>query len=450
LFYSSVFLVGTGLFVFTYSFLTDYYTGAFLGSMFAVLSIICMLFIYKDYLYTAKLLWGIGTPLLIIIAPVFYSVHKTSTLFSLGDALIGAALFVIYSFHEKHEKLGMWICIVLFMLSIIFYDQIIIHHSVPGLDYSFVANNYIHFKVTQVFHFISLVYLILLVKISKGNIEKKLAEQIIRFKEFTANLLRLSKTKSVHSGIISESLKEIAPFAAINLNVSRVSIWEYDEEIQAIKSLVCYDGSKHTFLDPIILYRKDFPVYFSHLLSEKMIVADNASENEKTSEFKESYLIPNAIKSMMDFPFFIDGKFKGIMCCEEQRNEKTWTEIDILFAQTITMYISIIFYCANRKEQNDTLKNINSKILNENDSLLNDLDWKSQNLAQMRNFLNDLSFKNAHHLRGPLSRILGLLFLYKKDDAPENRELYVEYISQSATEMDQIIREIGQVLNSRI
>ncbi|HTC00354.1 MAG TPA: GAF domain-containing protein [Ferruginibacter sp.] len=462
LFYSALFLIGTGFFVFSYSYLIKYDTGVFLGLSFALLSLICMGFIRYNYIFTAKLLWGIGTPLLIIVSTALFHVKKNSSILSLGDALIGAALFVIYSFHEKREKWGMWLCIILFTVCILFYDQVIINNSDPRIDYSFVTDNYLHFKLTQIFHFISLVYLVLIVKGSKERIEIKLADNIIRFKQFTENMLKLSKNKKVHSGILIESLIEIIPFLATNLNVSRVSIWEYNEDLEAIQCLVCYDdGAQKKITEGGILFKKDFPVYFSHLLSEKMIVADNAAENIKTSEFKVSYLIPNLIKSMMDFPFFVDGKFKGILCYEEQRCEKKWTETDILFAQTLSMYISIIFYCHIRKEQNtklaelseslkiqnQKLNSINRKIISENDILLTDLDWKNKDIEQMRSLLNDLSFKNSHHLRGPLSRILGLLHLYSTDPNKDNKELYIEYLKKSAIELDIIIKEIGLELN---
>jgi hypothetical protein len=227
--------------------------------------------------------------------------------------------------------------------------------------------------------------------------------------------------------------------------------------------LLSYNAHDGQYAYEGILYEKDYPVYFKHLLSEKMIVASDAENDGKTKEFTENYLKPNAIKSMMDIPFFIDGKFKGIICCEEQRDVKKWNEIDILFAQTITMYISIVFYCAMRKEQNYSLEvlteslrqqnqklnSINYKILSDNGSLINDLDWKSKNLSEIKTFLSDLSYRNAHHLRAPLSRILGLVYLYTNDPDIESKDSYMEFISQSAYEMDRIIREISDELNRK-
>lgn len=447
--YSAYFLIGTGLLIGLNSLFLHHPTSRFLGASFSLLSFVCLLFIYKNKLYISKMLWGIGTPLLIVSAPLFSTVEKSSTVLSYGYALVGASLFVINSFNLPEEKKSMWTCILVFMVSIAFYDKIILLNSIPSLDYSIITDNYPHFKIYQIFHFISLVYLMLLIKKNKVDIETKLNNQVQSLKNFTRNILSLSKNKNVFSEVISEAFKEITTFAVENIHVSRISIWEYQEVSKSIECIICYDSTKKEYTKGDILLAENHPLYFSYLLKKESIIAYNAETHEATKEFATDYLIPNNIKSMMDIPFFIDGHFKGILCFENQIEKRNWTEIDVLFAQTVAMYTSIVYYCIYRKNQNILLSDINKKIISENDILLNDLDWKNKNITEIRTFLNDLSFKNSHDLRGPLSRILGLLELYYTDTAINNKELYIEYISKSAHEMDDIIRGITEEINNR-
>lgn len=447
--YSAYFLIGTGLLVGLNSYFLHQPTSRFLGASFSLLSLVCLIFIYNNNLYISKMLWGIGTPLLIVSAPLFSAVEKSSTVLSYGYALVGASLFVINSFNLPEEKRSMWVCILVFMVSIVYYDKIILLNSIPSLDYSIITDNYLHFKIYQIFHFISLVYLMLLIKKNKADIETKLSNQIQSLKNFGRNILLLSKNKNVYSEVISEAFKEITAFAIENQHVSRISIWEYKKDSNSIECIVCYDSVRKEYTKGEILLAEHYPIYFSHLLKKESIIANDAEKNEATNEFLNDYLIPNQIKSMMDIPFFIDGHFKGILCFEQQIEKRNWSEIDILFAQTIAMYTSIVYYCIYRKNQNMLLRDINEKILNEKDTLLTDLDWKNKNMTEIRSFLNDLSFKNSHDLRGPLSRILGLLQLYYSDTAINNKELYIEYISKSAKEMDDIIRGITEEINNR-
>lgn len=447
--YSAYFLIGTGLLVWLNSFFLNQLTSRFLGVSFTVLSSICLIFIYRNKLYISKMLWGIATPFLIACAPFFAQVEKSSILLSYGYALIGASLFIINSFHLPDEKKSMWLCIFVSLISVLSYDKIIRMNSIPTLDYSMITDNYVHFKMYQFFHFISLVFLMLLIKKNKVDIETKLNNQVLVLKKFTHNILSLSKNKNVYSEVISEAFKEITTFTIENINVSRISIWEYKENIKGIECIVCYDSTKKEYTKGDILLAEKYPIYFKNILKKELFVAYDAQTNEITKEFTDEYLIPNKIKSMMDIPFFIDGQFKGILCFEDQTENKTWSEIDILFAQTIAMYTSIVYYCIYRKNQHALLRTINEKIISENDTLLTDLDWKNKNITEIRTFLNNLSFKNSHDLRGPLSRILGLLQLYYSDTPSDNKELYIEYISKSAKEMDGIIRGITEEINNR-
>ena len=447
--YSAYFLIGTGFLVWLNSFYLSQSTSRLLGGSFTLLSCICLIFIYKNKLYTSKMLWGIGTPALIALAPLFSVVEKSSIVLSYGYALIGGALFVINSFTLPREKKSMWLCISAFVVSIVCYDKIIIMNSLPGLDYSIITDNYLHFKIYQLFHFISLIFLMLLIKKNKVDIETQLNKQVVLLKNFTRNILSLSKNKNVYSEIISEAFKEITTFAIENIHVSRISIWEYQQDSKSIECIICYDSTKKEYTKGDVLSAENYPIYFSHLLKKESIIAYNAETHEATKEFTTDYLIPNNIKSMMDIPFFIDGKFKGILCFEQQIEKRNWNEIDLLFAQTVAMYTSIVYYCIYRKNQHVLLSDINEKIVSENNTLTTDLDWKNKNITEIKTFLNSLSFKNSHDLRGPLSRILGLLQLYYSDTTTDNKEVYIEYISKSADEMDQIIREITKEINNR-
>jgi len=461
--YSGYFLIGTGLLIWTNSFLLNQSTSRFLGSSFSIVSSVCLFFIYKNHLYISKMLWGILTPVLIVVTPIFSVVEKGSIVLSYGYALIGAALFVINSFNLPSEKKSMWLCILVFMVGILFYDKIIIMHSIPTINYSIITENYLHFKIYQVFHFISLVYLMLVIKKNKVDIETKLNNQVQTFKKFTQNILSLSTNKNVYSEVISEAFKELTTFIIDNVPVSRISIWEYQEDIKGIECIICYDSTKKEYTKGDILLAEKYPIYFNHLLKKELIIAYNAETNEITKEFTADYLIPNNIKSMMDIPFFIDGQFKGILCFEHQTEKKNWNEIDILFAQTIAMYTSIVYYCIYRKKQtyiledltnqlrnqNTLLSTINDKVVSENDTLSTDLDWKNKNIIEIKSFMNNISFKNSHNLRGPLSRILGLLHLYYSDTDAHNKEQYIEYIEKSVQEMDQIIRSITEEINNR-
>jgi hypothetical protein len=183
-------------------------------------------------------------------------------------------------------------------------------------------------------------------------------------------------------------------------------------------------------------------------MEEKLIVATDVYHDSKTIEFVETYTKPLGIKSMMDSPFFIDGQLKGILCCEEQRDYKIWDEMDQLFSLTVSKLISIAYYCHFKKEHYQTVEKINHKLEEVNGSLSNDLFWKEKDIKALKSFIEEMSFINSHQIRGPLSRILGLIHVYRIDNEIANKEKYITYMEDAAKELDTIIREIAAILNT--
>jgi signal transduction histidine kinase len=64
--------------------------------------------------------------------------------------------------------------------------------------------------------------------------------------------------------------------------------------------------------------------------------------------------------------------------------------------------------------------------------------------------LLEYAFYNAHKVRGPLARILGLVYLLKREADNigfVDNDQYLEKLSESATELDIAVREMSQYLN---
>ena len=458
----AIFLIGSGFVLSLFGFIGKNYATAFLGGSFSLLSFLCLLCIDKGNIFIAKILWAIVTPVLIFLSPVFFPVSQPIVLVTYGYLYMRGMLFTSYSFHEKSEQKVKWLSIALFFTGILFYDKAIINYNFSGsTSLTFITNNYTYFKVVQIIHFISVVCVVLIFHANKASIEQKLSDQAIKMQHFNNDLISISKSKMLHSGNLIDSLKEILQYTSKALDVSRISVWEYIEQSDSIQLILGYDIQHAEFTYSGSLKNELYPTYFKYLLTEKIIAAKDAVNDPKTAEFTESYLKPFGIKSMMDCPFFIDGEFKGIICCEEQREYRDWDQIDQLFSVGVSKLISIAYYCAMRKEQyallleanheqerqNNLLELINNKITDVNTGLVSELIGKEQGIYEMQNFIEDISHRNAHHVRGPLCRIIGLVRLYKVDGNADNRKLYIEYMEQSAQEMDAILKEVSQMLN---
>ena len=458
----AIFLVGSGFVLSIFGLLGKNYSTSFFGGILSLLSFICLLCINQGNIFTAKVLWAIVTPLLIFLSPIFFPVSQPISVVTYGYLYLGGMLCTSYSFHEKSGKKIMWLSIILFFLGMLFYDKAMIYYNFDGnSSLALITDNYSYFKTVQIIHFVSVVCVVLIFHANKASIERKLSDQAIKMQRFTNDLISISKNKILHSGNLIDSLKEVLQYTSKALDISRISVWEYIEQTDSIKLILGYDIKNEDFAYSGSLKNELYPTYFKHLLAEKIIAAKDAVNDPRTAEFTESYLTPFGIKSMMDCPFFIDGEFKGIICCEEQREMRDWDQMDQLFSIGVSKLISIAYYCSMRKEQyallleasreqerkNKLLEEINNKITDVNTGLVTELVGKEQGIYEMQNFIEDISHRNAHHVRGPLCRIIGLVRLYKIDNNADNRKLYIEYMEQSATEMDDILKEVSSMLN---
>jgi diguanylate cyclase (GGDEF)-like protein/PAS domain S-box-containing protein len=61
----------------------------------------------------------------------------------------------------------------------------------------------------------------------------------------------------------------------------------------------------------------DFPVYFREIKGERILPASDARNDRRTRGFRETYLVPNDIYSMLDAPVRVQGELAGVICAEQ-------------------------------------------------------------------------------------------------------------------------------------
>lgn len=261
-------------------------------------------------------------------------------------------------------------------------------------------------------------------------------------------LLEISKSRSINFGDFGEAMQYLTQRAAESLQTSRVSIWSLNEDRDRIQCLVLYDRSmgRHVIEEELLL--KDFPRYFEALRREEVIPADEAQYNPKTLEFKKHYLEPKHIYSMMDTPYFIDGQLGGVLCCEHTDAYRHWTPEDILFAQALSDVVTLAYRANQRREYERRIRQHRKEIVRMNQSLEERVKIRTQELETQNEQLAEYAYINSHLLRGPLSRILGLINLIdyseKKSQAKE-KEL-IDHLKQSGAELDDIVRKINEAI----
>jgi len=263
-------------------------------------------------------------------------------------------------------------------------------------------------------------------------------------------LLQISKSRAVNFGDFGEAMRYLTQVAADTLQTSRVSVWAINRERNSLQCLVLYDAATRNHREEEDLLLTNFPRYFEALKREGVISAKQAAYNEDTFEFKQSYLEPRHIESMMDAPYFIDGELAGVLCCEQTESARHWTPEDILFAQALADIVTLAYRANQRRDYERRIRLHRREIVRINQSLEDRVRERTRELEAQNNQLAEYAYINSHLLRGPLSRLLGLINLIDYAALADKKEKeLIEHLRQSGTELDEVVRKINDAIVER-
>jgi tetratricopeptide (TPR) repeat protein len=259
-------------------------------------------------------------------------------------------------------------------------------------------------------------------------------------------LVEFSKSKVVNFGSVADATREIARLTAHNLGVSRISIWNYDSAARTITSTACYDLKSGKFLDNITIDLASVPAYESAIRTKRILAASDARTDPATREFKDGYLVPLDIHSMLDVTFSHDGELDGLICCEQQGAERNWKSEDIIFVSSVADIISLAYRTVQRREYEKRLKQQSKEITRMNEMLEQRVKERTEELEDRNNQLTEYAFINSHLLRSPVSKILGLIHIMEIDKTSDPEQM-MDHLKQSCTELDTIVKKITIALD---
>jgi signal transduction histidine kinase len=95
---------------------------------------------------------------------------------------------------------------------------------------------------------------------------------------------------------------------------------------------------------------------------------------------------------------------------------------------------------------NNELLTLNKRVFELNEVLEHRVTERTQELTNRNKILSDYAYMNAHLLRTPVSRIKGLIDLFRITEDVEEKKKVQEILFQSAEDLDQVVRSINERL----
>jgi PAS domain S-box-containing protein len=164
-------------------------------------------------------------------------------------------------------------------------------------------------------------------------------------------LISLTATHADPNDSFEHRLQGILQVAAETLNVERVSLWKLDNiAATQIRCLDLFTLSSRTHEAGAVLRRDDAPAYFDAIQHERVVAADHARTDPRTSDFTASYLTPLDIHSMLDVPLRRGNEVSGVLCIEHVGAPRAWTIDEQNFAIATANLISVAIADQRRHE----------------------------------------------------------------------------------------------------
>lgn len=252
-----------------------------------------------------------------------------------------------------------------------------IEHTKKELNQSITGNQSIHFKnrcLQKNGNYINLQWGInpensshSIYAIARDNTKENEIELINRQKLQRSETQKeiLSKISTIQIDLnnsVDKVLEALLTFVHEGLNVKHVGLWMLENDKLINRKMFIPETQE--FNSGEILHQANFPNYYNRLISGKSIVASNALTNEFTREFKDIYLEPNGINSMLDVPVWKDGVIIGVLCNESEIKDRNWSDEDISFARNMADIIALKISEYERKQKEAEALLMSSRLKN--------------------------------------------------------------------------------------
>lgn len=198
-----------------------------------------------------------------------------------------------------------------------------------------------------------------LLELGEDSLEAlRLENQRLRTKEgFLHRLLMamtlLTRHRSLVSGDLPSALRDITRMAALSVEVQRASIWFLDHTRTNLTCACIFDGRENLHGEGAKLMASNYPAYFAEIERGRVVAADDALLDPRTTEFAQGYLIPLNITSMLDVPIKNGDRLAGVVCLEHTGPARSWQPEEQQFAAFVSSLVSLAIEASDQIKSMD-------------------------------------------------------------------------------------------------
>jgi len=248
----------------------------------------------------------------------------------------------------------------------------------------------------------------------------------------------LLKILKLH-GDVEKKLDEVVKIIARELSVDRVSFWRGSKALGGLSCLSLYNSKENKIERDHFLPADLYPHYFDAL--EKCIILDifDACNDECSFEFRDKYLLPLDIVTMLDAPIIINGEIRGVVCFEVCKQKRVWEPTEKLFAAEVAQYVGHCFIQNERRIFEEKYKI----------TIQNSEEQRRQFQAEFiqaskLSSIGTLATGVAHEINNPLTICFGFLGIL--EEALESKKVIDDNVQLSLVRLNESLERIRVIV----
>lgn len=263
--------------------------------------------------------------------------------------------------------------------------------------------------------------------------EKQRSEQALLFRTVLYELARMDRSD------YADSMRHILRTAAQTLGLARVMFARFETLAAGVvlQAEAVYRSTSDDFMPQAELGAfpmADYPQYFAALVSNRPVIANDACSDPATIEFRDHYLLPHGITSMLDVPVWMGGQVVAVVCHEHIGPARNWSAEEVGFALSIGNMAALTLEAANRARTEQELREAEAdvRMALAREQELNELKSRFVSMA-------------SHEFRTPLTAILSsaeMLERYGERLDAENKSDLIGMIKLAVKNMTQMLEEV--------
>jgi PAS domain S-box-containing protein len=181
-------------------------------------------------------------------------------------------------------------------------------------------------------------------------------ERFLRARAHQAALIHMATHEPASDGDFALALDNITEQAAQALNVARVGVWLFSSNGAVLRCLNLHSSKDGSRADGMTLTMSEYPGYLNALATGRVIDAHDAQNDPRTNMFRDSYLAPLNITSMLDAAVRVSGKVVGVVCHEHIGTRRDWHDDEIAFAGEVADQVAHALMSAERRRAEEALR----------------------------------------------------------------------------------------------